>query len=49
MIKYGQYNRQCKKGVNSNMKITEKVKCKICGDIITLKNNDKYVECKEVN
>lgn len=31
------------------MKITEKVKCKICGDIITLKNNDKYVECKEVN
>ena len=31
------------------MKITEKVKCKICGDIITLKNNDKYVECKEDN
>ena len=29
------------------MKITEKVKCKICGDIITLENNNEYVECKE--
>ena len=29
------------------MKIVEKVKCKLCGDIITLKNNDEYVKCKD--
>lgn len=28
------------------MKIVEKVKCKLCGDVITLKNDQRWVKCK---
>ena len=28
------------------MKITGKIKCKLCGDVITLENDEKYVSCK---
>lgn len=28
------------------MKVVEKVKCKLCGDVITLKNDQQWVKCK---